>query len=265
MEKKKTATITEHLKPSVVDESEWIMTDDDSMQHVKRLSETKFKLVEFALTSRDPDSYEVYTDTLDMNDYLTGMKDELEAILKGFGYDSIESVREAYGEEALQVMAECVFEHYGSFQAHKIYVGTETMCRLFVTCYVGKSIAGSRRLKDEDIVFEDEIEFMDAPIYGLPVLNFYLATWFNVDDVFGTEANTSENGDFVNVYANYDCASKCVCDWLDVFVSHECGDITELRYELDENEISIIEKKMERYANARHNQTLADIIAEFDM
>ena len=46
------------------------------------------------------------------------------------------------------------------------------------------------------------------------LLNFYLETSFDVDAVFGTQVCTAENGDWLNVYANYDMNSGQVCDCL---------------------------------------------------
>ena len=48
------------------------------------------------------------------------------------------------------------------------------------------------------------------------LLNFYLETSFDVDAVFGTQVCTAENGDWLNVYANYDMASGQVCDKLEI-------------------------------------------------
>ena len=58
--------------------------------------------------------------------------------------------------------------------------------------------AGSRKLTDSDITFSDEIMETDGG------LNFYMDTFFNVDEVFGTHVETVENNDWINVYANYD-------------------------------------------------------------
>ena len=51
------------------------------------------------------------------------------------------------------------------------------------------------------------------------LLNFYLETSFDVDAVFGTQVCTTENGDWLNVYANYDMASGKVCAELEIALS----------------------------------------------
>ena len=61
---------------------------------------------------------------------------------------------------------------------------------------VPPEIQGRRRLQPEDIVFAGEISEI------FEVLNFCLECWFNVDDVFGTHIETTENGDWINDYAD---------------------------------------------------------------
>ena len=78
-------------------------------------------------------------------------------------------------------------------------------------------LCGSRRLLLEEVTLEGEIEEVDG------VLNFYLACWFDVDQVFGTHVETTENGDWINVYANYDMRTRHVCGVLDVVLHREDG------------------------------------------
>lgn len=114
----------------------WILTDDDSCQYVRKNSNTEYSLIEMGLISREPDLYEVYTDTIDIQDYFDSMESELINIIDGFGYKSIEHVQRHYGDEANQVMCECIFEHYGSFQANERFRGTENECIQFIEKFV---------------------------------------------------------------------------------------------------------------------------------
>ena len=52
------------------------------------------------------------------------------------------------------------------------------------------------------ISFSEEIMELDDG-----KLNFYINTDFDVDSVFGTNVCTTENDDWLNVYANYDMAT----------------------------------------------------------
>lgn len=128
--------------------SKWKCVDDDRMQHVRRLdcyNGSTFQLIEMGRYGRD--EFEVYADIICINDYLYGeMHDELTMILGGFGYgvtglekdSAIKDVEVTYGDEAKQVMAECIFEWYGSFQAETCFVGTEEECIAFIEKYVAE-------------------------------------------------------------------------------------------------------------------------------
>ena len=81
----------------------------------------EFELIQYSSVSAEEALYEVFTDIICLRDYdIT----EIENILRGFGYESVEDVVMAYRniDEANQVIAECIFEHLGS---HSV----EPMCR----------------------------------------------------------------------------------------------------------------------------------------
>ena len=102
-------------------------------------------------------------------------------------------------------------------------------------------LCGSRRLLPEEVTLEGEIEEVDG------ILNFYLAWWFDVDQVFGTHVETTENGDWINVYANYDMRTRHVCGVLDVVLHREDGSDEPYIYKLDEEERMVVLSKMEDY------------------
>lgn len=119
----------------------WILTDDDSYQHVKEINFHTFKLVEMGLVSHNPELYEVYSDTIDINDYLynNGKEGLLEVqdILKGFGYNSLINLVAQYPSNYKQIIAECIFEHYGSFQANQLANElTYSKARNFIKNYI---------------------------------------------------------------------------------------------------------------------------------
>lgn len=245
-------------------ESKWVLTDDDSYQWVRKRSSTCFELIEISLINPELPLFHVYTDTLELHDYFVSKDrtEEVNKVLSGFGYKGLDDVNAQYGEEAMQVVAECIFEHYSSFQADVVYSGSENLCRKFIETYTGIGISGSRRLTESDISFEDEILAEDFD--GREYLNFYLGTWFNVDEVFGTEVNTNENGDWLNVYANFDIKALRVSDYLDIIVNHEDAKCTELKYRLSDSEKDIILKKMNDYCMAREHKTVEQLIRALD-
>jgi len=135
------------IKPITV--GEWVSTDDSCFQYVKKISETEYSLIELACYGRDEvQKYEVYEDTIDLQDYFNGKTDELLMVLSGFGYESLEVVRMHYGDEANQVMAECLFEYYGSHEANQIFIGVE--CEAIVAIMDFISEKGQEKQNDSE-------------------------------------------------------------------------------------------------------------------
>ena len=77
-----------------------------------------------------------------------------------------------------------------------------------------------------------------------------------MDQVFGTHVETTENGDWINVYANYDMRTRHVCGVLDVVLHREDGSDEFYIYKLDEEERMVVLSKMEEYCVQRTGQTL---------
>lgn len=131
--------------------NEWILTDDASQQYVKEISTEEiphtFKLIEMSLINPDIKHFEVYSDEICIDDYLETMRGELKEIIHSYSYYLDEDELETndknyytsiwkYEDEAYQVMAECIFEYYGSFQAEQIFIGSETDCIKFIQNYI---------------------------------------------------------------------------------------------------------------------------------
>lgn len=97
----------------------WALTDDSCMQYVRRRNALEFELIEYGLVSQDGPLCEVYTDIINLGDY---ERAEVEDILNGFGYAGVEELHEAYPSRdmANQVIAECIFEHFGSFSVEPL-------------------------------------------------------------------------------------------------------------------------------------------------
>ena len=117
---------------------------------------------------------------------------------------------------------------------------------------------GSRRLHPEEIVFSDEISEIDGR------LNFYLDCSFNPDEVFGTHVDTTDNGNWLNIYAEYDLETGQVCDTLSVILCREDGSDHEMVYQLDAGEKGAVLEKMEQYCRAKHGQALEEFAAEIE-
>lgn len=128
--------------------------------------------------------------------------------------------------------------------------------RIFQEKLQGKELPpAARRLTEQDVRFSQEIE----EIYGK--LNFYMDVNFNPDEVFGTHVETSKNGDWLNVYANYDMEKRQLCDKLDLILHRDNGQDQELHYVLDDAEKAILLAKMDAYCIERDGMSLEEYTA----
>lgn len=85
---------------------EWILTDDVGFQHVKKLDDTVFELIEVSDLGWNDESA-VYKKTIDLEDF---NQDTIQQVLHSFGYDGIDDVQNQYGDASNQIISECLFE-----------------------------------------------------------------------------------------------------------------------------------------------------------
>ena len=69
--------------------------------------------------------------------------------------------------------------------------------------------------------------------------------------MFGTDVCTSENDDWLNIYANYDLEARRVCDTLEVYLQRGNGDEEAFKYRLSAEEQALLLPKMDAYCQAR--------------
>ena len=116
-----------------MEESKWILTDDDSQQYVRRLSKFEFELIEMRLSGRNPDEFEVYWTDIDVAEWFADEKNkELEMIIHSYGYEDISAIKQIYGESYLQVIAECIFECREACVVERLFTGSEKECVRFI-------------------------------------------------------------------------------------------------------------------------------------
>ena len=132
----------------------WVCVDADSYQYVKCSFKSEeggeynhYKLIQMDLINPDTQEYEVFFDELCVDDYLDSMRSELLMILSSYGYgdddkeeyedcaEIIERMIKYYGEDTFQIICECIFEYYGSFQAEVLFTGSEQDCIKFIENY----------------------------------------------------------------------------------------------------------------------------------
>ena len=118
-------------------------------------------------------------------------------------------------------------------------------------------LTGSRRLCAEDISFAEDI------IQNDNLLEFYMEVSFNADQVFGTDVCTSENDDWLNIYANYDLDARRVCDTLEVYLQRGNGDEEAFKYRLCAEEQALLLLKMNTYCQEHWGQSLEECSADY--
>ena len=120
---------------------EWICTDSDSSQYCKVISDRTYSFIEkvWLDTCKGdhgyPDKpYTVKTALVDLNDYT---EHEKECNISGY-YDSIESLREIYGDDSDQIIAECIFEEMTDGSASTTEMMTEKEADDYIQKYISE-------------------------------------------------------------------------------------------------------------------------------
>lgn len=132
----------------------------------------------------------------------------------------------------------------------KDYESWENRSKVFLNRLDGKQLTaeaealylrGQRELRSGDVSFSGDIMQNDH------LLEFYMDVTFDCDAVFGTQVCTTENADYLNIYANYDLERGSVCDILDVYLVKGNGPEQDYKYRLSEEEQTLMLSKMENY------------------
>lgn len=110
---------------------EWILTDDDCSQYLKKLDNAIFKLIQISSIGYD-DKKAVYKETIDLEDF---DEDTILESLNRFGYSSVEDVVNQYGDASNQIIAECLFEDRIYWLPH-CFQGTYQECEDYIKQYI---------------------------------------------------------------------------------------------------------------------------------
>ncbi len=87
------------------DNSDWVLTDDDSQQHILKLTDTKFHLIELNRITNETACI-VRSNIIDISDFTDA---EIKAWIAGY-YDNLAEIKAQYGNKMNQIIAECIFE-----------------------------------------------------------------------------------------------------------------------------------------------------------
>lgn len=118
-------------------------------------------------------------------------------------------------------------------------------------------LSGIRRLCAEDISFAEDI------IQNDNLLESYMEVCFDANQMFGTNVCTTENDDWLNIYANYDLEARRVCDTLEMYLQRGNGDEEAFKYRLSAEEQALLLPKMDAYCQTRLGQTLEECCADY--
>ena len=151
------------------------------------------------------------------------------------------------------------------FASKRSDASMEERWRVFLDHLSGKQLTqaeppyltGSRTLQAGDISFANEI------VQNENLLEFYMEVSFDADKVFGTNVCTTENDDWLNIYANYDMDEQTVCDSLDVYLVLANGDEQAFKYRLSPEEQALLLPKMKEYCQQQWGQSLEQCCADF--
>lgn len=116
-----------------MEERNWIMTDDGSMQHVRHVADRQYEIID-SVHFPDKSGF-VSRRTIDLTDY---EMDENFCLLylRSYDYANEVAVRELYGDAADQIIAECIAETEIWEQHNIVFRGTFKACLSYIRSVV---------------------------------------------------------------------------------------------------------------------------------
>lgn len=152
------------------------------------------------------------------------------------------------------------------FAMKKSGVSQDTRWQVFLDRLDGKQLTnedrsiyltGARTLRAEDVSFAEDI------VQNENMLEFYMEVCFDADKVFGTQVCTTENDDYLNMYANYDMEKRCVADTLEVYLVRGSGGEQDYKYRLSDAEKELLLPRMEEYCQQKWGQSLDECCQQY--
>ena len=152
------------------------------------------------------------------------------------------------------------------FAMKKSGMSWDNRCRVFLDRLTDKEIlnelepgyiAGKRLLRADEVRFSEDI------IQNDNLLEFCMDGAIDMDGLFGARVCDYDNGDWFNIYANYDMETRSVCDTLEVFLQHETGGEHDYKYRLTDEEKELLLPKMEEYCEHHWGQSLDECCQQY--
>ena len=118
----------------------WIQTDDATGQHVQAIvgEPSVYRFID--TVGLGESQYAVITDEVRVSGQNLQDSEFIREYLYPYGYESADELRRIYGDAALQIAAECIFET-NARSGQILFEGTLTGCLHYIDAYVGKANA----------------------------------------------------------------------------------------------------------------------------
>lgn len=109
--------------------AQWILTDDDSRQHVRKQADKQYDIIDSVAF---PDGHGfVSRRTINLGDYDLD-EDFCRSYLRPYDYDSPEDVIAQYGASGWQIIAECIAETEIWERGCTVFEGTHRQCLRYI-------------------------------------------------------------------------------------------------------------------------------------
>ena len=118
----------------------WIQTDDATGQHVQAIvgEPSVYRFID--TVGLGESQYAVITDEVCVSRQDLQDSEFIREYLHPYGYENADELRRIYGDTALQIAAECIFET-NARSGQILFEGTLTGCLHYIDAYVGKANA----------------------------------------------------------------------------------------------------------------------------
>ena len=118
----------------------WVQTDDATGQHVQAIAGEPGAYRFIDTVGLGESQYAVITDEVRVSRQDLQDSEFIREYLHPYGYENADELRRIYGDTALQIAAECIFET-NARSGQILFEGTLTGCLHYIDAYVGKANA----------------------------------------------------------------------------------------------------------------------------
>ena len=118
----------------------WMLTDDATGQHIRAIAGPPGAYRFIDTVGMGEARYAVVIDEVRVSEQDLQDSEFIREYLHPYGYESADELRCIYGDAALQIAAECVFET-NARSGQILFEGTLTRCLHYIDAYVGKANA----------------------------------------------------------------------------------------------------------------------------